>query len=112
MSKTEHEEQCDVVQWFRRTYPGVRMLAIPNGGARSLSQGAKLKAEGVSRGVPDLFIPAWGMWIEMKRTDGGSLSEHQKGWRDYLTSIGHTHYVCHGFKNAKETIQAMGGINE
>ena len=83
---TEHEEQRELVRWFRQTWPGVRIFAIPNGGARSPATAGRLKAEGVSSGVPDLFIPAWGLWVEMKRTKGGSLSAEQKDWISYLES--------------------------
>ena len=98
---TEHQEQVAFIQWFRRTYPDVRIFAIPNGEARSQSAGARLKAEGVSAGVPDLFIPAWNTWIEMKRSKGGSVSEKQKDWLAYLESIGHKAFVCKGADNAK-----------
>ena len=43
---TEHEEQRDLVRWFRQTWPGVRIFAIPNGGARSPATAGRLKAEG------------------------------------------------------------------
>lgn len=103
---TEHEEQREIVFWFRRKFSDVRIFAIPNGGWRSRATAAKLKAEGVSRGVPDLFVPAWGMWIEMKRSDGGRLSPDQKSWHLYLASIGQTVLVCHGAEEAKRQIDA------
>ena len=87
---TEHEEQREFVCWFRRTYPEIRIFAIPNGGFRGKSQAGRLKAEGVSAGVPDLYIPEWALWIEMKRQKGGSVSLEQKDWHEYLISIGHT----------------------
>jgi hypothetical protein len=103
---TEHEEQREIVFWFRRKFSDVRIFAIANGGWRSRATAAKLKAEGVSRGVPDLFVPAWGMWIEMKRSDGGRLSPDQKSWHLYLASIGQTVLVCHGAEDAKRQIDA------
>jgi hypothetical protein len=103
---TEHEEQREIVFWFRRKFSDVRIFAIPNGGWRSRATAAKLKAEGVSRGVPDLFVPAWGLWIEMKRSDGGRLSPDQKSWHLYLASIGQTVLVCHGAEDAKRQIDA------
>ena len=51
---TEHEEQREMVRWFRQTYPNVRIFAIPNGEKRSISVAARLKVEGVNAGVPDL----------------------------------------------------------
>lgn len=104
---TEHQEQVEFVCWFRREYPDVRIFAIPNGEARSKSSGARLKAEGVSAGVPDLFIPAWNTWIEMKRFKGGSVSEKQKDWLAYLESVGHKVFVCKGADSAKEIAQGV-----
>ncbi len=101
---SEHLEQVRLVSWFRRNYPGVRVFAIPNGGHRGASQGAVLKAEGVQAGVPDLFVPAWGMWIEMKRESGGVVSPVQKDWIAYLEGIGHRVIIGRGFEDAKRQI--------
>jgi hypothetical protein len=102
---SEHYEQATFVAWFRQTYPSVRIFAIPNGGSRSRTQGAKLKLEGVSPGVPDLFIPDWNLWIEMKRSVGGRLSAEQKDWIDYLKSVGHCAIVCAGCSDAQEKVR-------
>jgi len=104
---TEHEEQRELVRWFRQTWPGVRIFAIPNGGARSPATAGRLKAEGVSSGVPDLCIPAWKLWIEMKRIKGGSLSPEQKDWIKYLEDVGYCAKVCKGAEDAKKQIQAF-----
>jgi hypothetical protein len=104
---TEHLEQREFVSWFRKTFPGVRIFAIPNGGYRNLATAARLKAEGTVAGVPDLFIPAWGVWIEMKRAKGGSLSDKQKDWRFYLIGCGYTVIVAHGKIEAIKAIEAL-----
>lgn len=106
-ARTEHVEQREFVSWFRKTYPSVRILAIPNGSQRSRTTGARLKAEGVVAGVPDLLVPAWNLWIEMKRADGGSVSTQQKDWHRYLESIDHTVIVCAGFLQAKEKVEEL-----
>lgn len=106
---TEDEEQMRFVQWFRRTYPDVRIFAIPNGGHRSPSQAALLKATGVSAGVPDLFIPAWSLWIEMKRVKGGVVSPEQKDWISYLEAIGNRVAVCKGCEAAKDAVANLKG---
>lgn len=87
----------------------MRIFAIPNGEARSRTTGARLKAEGVSAGVPDLFIPAWSVWIEMKRADGGVTSDAQDDWHAYLRSIGHDVIVAHGLTAAQEAIKSIIG---
>jgi hypothetical protein len=104
---TEHEEQREVVKWFRQTHRGVRIFAIPNGGQRSLATAARLKVEGVSAGVPDLHVPAWSLWIEMKRTKGGSVSAEQKDWIAYLEGVKHWCIVGKGADDAKAKITAF-----
>ena len=106
-ARTEHVEQREFVSWFRKTYPAIRILAIPNGSQRSRTTGARLKAEGVVAGVPDLLVPAWNLWIEMKRADGGTVSTQQKDWHRYLESIDHTVLVCAGFAQAKEKVEEL-----
>jgi hypothetical protein len=98
---TEHEEQRQVVMWFRQTYRPMRIFAIPNGGMRTKAVAAKLKVEGVSPGVPDLCIPALKLWIEMKRVKGGRLSPEQKDWINYLASVGYVCFICAGAEDAK-----------
>ena len=104
---TEHEEQREFVRWFRQGYKGVRIFAIPNGGQRSMATAARLKAEGVSSGVPDLFVPAWRLWVEMKRSKGGSVSAEQKDWIAYLESVEFCCIVGKGADDAKAKISAF-----
>ncbi len=106
---TEHEEQREVVSWFRQTFRPCRIFAIPNGEHRSKSTGARLKVEGVSAGVPDLFIPEHCIWVEMKRKKGGTVSAVQKDWHEYLSMIGHTVLVCYGAADARDKIKAALG---
>ena len=101
---SEHIEQVRVVSWFRHQWPSVRIFAIPNGGGRSMSQGASLKAEGVQAGIPDLFVPAWLLWVEMKRQSGGVVSPIQRDWIEYLQGIGHRVIVGRGFDDARRQI--------
>jgi hypothetical protein len=104
---TEHQEQRDLVRWFRRKYAPVRIFAIPNGGYRSMTDAAKFKAEGLSAGIPDLFVPAWRLWVEMKRQKGGRVSPEQADWIKYLESVGYTCLVCPGSENAQAQIEAF-----
>ena len=104
---SEHFEQRELVRWFRQTFKGVRIFAIPKGGVRSLSTAAKLKAEGVSSGVPDLCVPAWRLWVEMKRVKGGSLSAEQKDWILYLEGVKHWCIVGKGAEDARQKILAF-----
>jgi len=105
MADSEHVEQRNFVAWFRQAHRGVRIFAIPNGGQRSPSVAGRLKVEGVVAGVPDLYIPHWRLWIEMKRSTGGRLSKAQIDWIDYLTTVcGDDVVVGAGFDDAREKI--------
>lgn len=104
---TEHAEQVTFVSQFRIKYPDVRIFAIPNGSFRHKSTAVALKQEGVSSGVPDLYIPAWHVWVEMKRAKGGRLSTEQKEWIKYLESIGDTVLVCNGWEAAVKAVERL-----
>ena len=102
---TEDVEQAAFVAWFRATWPEVRIFAIPNGGRRSMKVANTLKATGVLPGVPDLFVPGWDLWIEMKRAKGGKLSPEQKSMLAYLENeCLHNVIVGHGFEDAKKQV--------
>ena len=111
ITPTEHAEQVGFVQWFRARFPRVLIFAIPNGEKRSISVAKRLKAEGVVRGVPDLFIPEWNLWVEMKRAKGGRLSPEQKEMITYLEIIGHQTIVGNGAEDAsKQVLEWLGSL--
>ena len=101
---SEHQEQVLCVLWFRVNYPHVLIFAIPNGGFRLPQTRKHLKEEGVVAGIPDMFIPEWNLWVELKRTKGGVTSPEQKKVIEYLNSVGHTALVVHGFEKFKEVV--------
>jgi hypothetical protein len=106
-SRSESDEQIGFVNWFEGAFTGVRIFHIPNGGHRAISVAKKLKAEGVKAGVPDLYVPAWKLWIEMKRTKGGRLSAEQKEWIAYLTGLGDSVIVGNGATDASRQVLAF-----
>ena len=106
-SRSESDEQIGFIAWWDASFPAVRIFHVPNGGHRQISVAKRLKDEGVRPGVPDLFAPAWLLWIEMKRTRGGRLSADQKDWIEYLQSIGHTVIVARGARDASAQVIAF-----
>ena len=83
-SDEEHRIQCACVQWMYYQHPELFpvLFAIPNGGRRDKTTGAKLKAEGVKSGVADLELAKpsrqyHALFIEMK-TPKGYQSYSQK----------------------------------
>ena len=103
-SPSEHSEQVGFINWFRVKYPNVLIFAIHNGEKRAITVAKRLKAEGVVRGIPDLFIPQWTLWVEMKRISGGRLSPEQKAMIQYLEGIGQKVIVAKGAADASKQI--------
>ena len=104
---TEHQEQVGFLHWFRAQYPRVMIFAIPNGEKRNISVAKRLKAEGVMPGVPDLFIPEWLLWVEMKRAKGGRLSDDQKEVIARLEQMGHFVIVGRGAEDASRQVRSF-----
>lgn len=103
----EHEEQKNFVRWFRSQYPKVKIFAVPNAAARDHNAASYMKAEGLSAGCPDLWIPEFKTCIEMKRLKGSTTSPEQIEWRDYMLSIGWNAHICNGFEAAKNVILVL-----
>ena len=110
---TEHQEQAALFawsDWMATVMPELSLMyAIPNGGHRSKQTGALLKAEGVKAGVPDICLPVprgdkHGLYIEMKRRMGGSVSAEQLKWLEALMRKGYECHVCRGCEEARQVI--------
>lgn len=105
---SEHTEQCALFDWAEsrsRRHPELKlMFAVPNGGARHIAVGRKLKAEGVKAGVPDIFLPVprngfHGLFIEMK-FGKNKMTTIQQWWKVKLQERGYQHLVCYGWEEA------------
>ena len=85
------------------------MYHIPNEGKRSAATGARLKAEGLKAGVPDVCLPTAhggyiGLYIEMK-VKPNKPTENQKQWLRDLRKAGHMTAVCYTWEEAKNLIE-------
>ena len=117
----EHDEQVCFINWFRFQYPKVLIHSIANGAylagtpAQRAAQMARLKAEGLVQGMPDLHIPAWNLWVEMKRSRDGRLSEAQERIIADLRALGDTVIIGYGWEDARDQVlpfvAAMGHRN-
>ena len=56
-------------------------------------------------GCPDLFIPKYHTFIELKKRDGGKPSKEQLEMQEILRSYGYTSEIIHGAKLAWELIE-------
>ena len=106
----EYDEQCQFVAWFKIQFQHVRIAAIPNGMRTSIGTAIKAKKEGLSSGFPDLTIPAWNCYIEMKRQKGGVLSPEQKEWHRYLED--HCDAVVIVAKGCDDAIRQIMGLGK
>lgn len=114
MRGEEAQEQEALFRWAeyeKWRWPELtRMHHIPNGGSRNKAEAARLKAQGVKAGVPDIFLPAargnWhGLYIELKRQDGGRVSAEQREWLAALEEGGYCARVCRGWEEARVLIE-------
>lgn len=110
---TESAEQQLLFQWARMQsgkYPELMLLYhIPNEGKRSHKTGARLKAEGLKTGVPDICLPVargghHGLYIELKRVKNSRVTEDQMRWLEDLARQGYVAAVCRGADEAIELI--------
>lgn len=100
---TEDEESQDFIRWFRRTFPGVLIYHIPNGGQRGKREGLRFKCIGVVAGMPDYHCPQFRCWWELKTQDGGDKgSKAQKEIHERLRAIGDRVDICWGSAAAQK----------
>lgn len=127
-SGSEHAEQRALFCWLNylayNWYPELRFVyAVPNGGKRGDSEqsakiaGGMMKAEGMKKGVPDLFVPIprfhvshnrhyCGFYVEMKTAnggDGGSKEQHE--YLAFLSDQGYATYIANGWQAAATAIR-------
>jgi len=75
---------------------------------------ARMKAEGLRPGFPDLFLPVpaqgfHGLAIEMKRQKGSTTSREQLDWLNWLAEQGYMTALCKGAQAAMDTINSYLG---
>ncbi len=114
LSEEDQLQKSIVDHWHARGVPGTLMCAIPNGGARSFTTGARLKVTGTLAGMPDLMcvLPGGRMFfVELKRR-GGRLSAVQRERQDQLQACGfHVHVIDH-IDDAVALLEARGMLKE
>ena len=122
---TEADEQRVLAAWLDAM--GILWAHPPNSGYRAgLNRdaqvasiaGARLKRLGVKAGLPDILIfqvpPAEdyasvrGVAIELKRREGGAVSDEHKAWLKDLRDVGWLTRVCLGAADAIGWLQILG----
>jgi hypothetical protein len=124
-SGTEHGEQVALFAWAAwQQYHGPAeagelafLFAVKNAGHGDAIRGAMAKAEGVKKGVSDMFLPVprhgkAGLWIELKKRKGGTESQEQKDWGEAMRERGYAYLVARGWREASSALTMWLGFDE
>ena len=123
----ERDEHNRVISWAKLMVstgqePRLRFLRSGFEGIR-LSMGTRMqvKRQSIATGWPDLFLSVpsfihephdyYGLYIELKRVKGGTLSVEQRAMHDELEAQSYCVHVCRGADHAIQTIKEYLGIN-
>ncbi len=110
---SESEEQQALFEWVEAhiyKYPVLKAFYhIPNEGRRSKYEGARLKREGLKEGVSDNCLPVrigyyGSLYIELKKRQGGVVSEAQSEWIELMKEVGNAACVCYGWEQARDKL--------
>lgn len=121
MEPSEHQEQASVITWWMHQYkvyglPRNALFAIPN--AQHLIQFATnkhafmayLRSEGFRDGMLDMMLavpkaPFSGLFIEMKRLKGGTVSDEQSDNIQMFHQLGYAAGIQRGAASAISAIK-------
>lgn len=119
---TEHEECRWLLDWAKtQRHAGHKLsdllVHVPNGAFHGRDRtvgaviGGKLRAQGMQAGASDyiLSVPIWtkkcpGLWLEMKRTKGGVVSDAQDNFHQLMMEFGWRCEVARGWEEASKII--------
>ena len=126
----ESWEQEQIFAWrdkMKQQYPILALMHSSGNGLR-LTPGTAVKAkkQGLTKGIPDIFLPTpialdnhgfdmcYGLFIELKRADKSKsiISPEQKIILAALNNQGYKAIVCYGHKDAIQEIKNYLGITD
>lgn len=103
----EKTEQINLVTQFKQKYPGVVIFMVRNDGHRTQSEKAEQLLLGLHKGVSDLVIPEFRIFLEMKRIKNSEWSEEQQEFKRYIESIGYYYVLGYGCDDALSKIEEI-----
>ena len=100
----ESSEQVKFIMRIRWLHPEILIFAVPNGGTRSKLEAARLKKEGLLKGIPDVIVAKrtndyGGLYLEFKTAEG-KLSPEQVIIHNKLTAEGYKVEVVRSCEDA------------
>lgn len=115
--------KCGYPEFNEKRVPGMAaftaplwgmLYAIPNGGERTASQGARMAATGTKKGFPDVGLPVarrrfHGLFIELKKRGlqthkNGGCQQEQLDWHEKLRAQSYCVAIAYGWEEARDTI--------
>lgn len=125
MKHNESKLQQEAVRWFDLQYPKLKLnlFSIPNEGARTVANGARMKAQGRRAGTADMFLAVckfkWGedsegeqsvftcngLFIEFKYGKG-KQNENQIAFQKAVEKEGYRYEVVTDFNQFKNLIES------
>ena len=112
-AQPEAIEQAKVIDWAKaneRNYPYLQLLHCSlNGVKMTKAQAVRAIAQGMKKGVADLFLPVkqggyGGLYIEMKSAKGRISIEQSKFLKD-VSDNGYAAFVCYSADDAIKRIE-------
>lgn len=116
MKHPESALQRDIIQYL--SVLGIWAVHVPNGSKlagtpeQRARAGARLKADGLVPGFPDLVLYGSGGaigHIEVK-AEGGRHEGTQKACQQRLEALGHRYAVCRSLADVDETLEGWGWL--
>lgn len=106
------QKQC--LDMIAKLFPHTRVAAVPNGQKRTRWQQQRAKAEGMSRGFPDLILVggpghplmAKVAFIELKAK--AAMTDEQKDWLQFLMACGHNCGVFRSDRTLEAKLREWG----
>ena len=118
-AQPEAIEQAKVIAWARaneRNYPYLHLLHCSlNGVKMTKAQAGRAIAQGMKKGVADLFLPVKnggfsGLYIEMKSAKG-RISIEQSKFLKAVSDNGYSAFVCYSAVEAIDKIKAYYNLS-
>ena len=105
VTQTEDQLQAQCYQWAFNTYPTIRglLFSIPNGGHRNQIEAMKMKATGLTPGIPDMVLISPIIAFEFK-TAIGKLSPAQEKIHSRWETAGVRVEIIRDFETFKKII--------
>lgn len=107
--QSEDKIQAACYQWAYNSFPAIRGLifSVPNGSTRHILEAQKLKATGLTAGIPDLLLLYKGVHAFEFKTLTGRVSPAQEKIHAIWKAAGHKVYIVRTEDEFKSIIQSI-----